>query len=48
MKPVGGFRKTRFKGVGRTQLSAYFVGAACNLVRMAGLAMAPPLPKAPC
>ena len=48
MKTVGGFRKTRFKGVGRTQLSAYFVGAACNLVRMAALALAPPLPVAPC
>lgn len=42
MKTVGGFRKTRFKGIGRTQLSAYFVGAACNLVRMARLALGPP------
>jgi transposase len=42
MKTVGGFRKTRFKGVGRTQLCAYFVGAACNLVRMANLALGPP------
>lgn len=41
MKTVGGFRKTRFKGIGRTQLCAYFVGAACNLVRMANLALAP-------
>jgi transposase len=40
MKTVGGFRKTRFKGIGRTQLCAYFVGAACNLVRMANLALA--------
>jgi len=42
MKTIGGLRKTRFKGVGRTQLCAYFVGAACNLVRMARLAMAAP------
>lgn len=42
MKTVGGFRKTRFKGIGRTQLCAYFVGAACNLVRMATLALGPP------
>jgi transposase len=47
MKTVGGFRKTRFKGVGRTQLCAYFVGAACNLVRMARLAMGPPSIAAP-
>jgi transposase len=36
-KTVGGFRRTRFKGVERTQLAAYFVGAAYNLVRMARL-----------
>jgi transposase len=47
MKTVGGFRKTRFKGIGRTQLSAYFVGAACNLVRMATLALGPPTVAAP-
>ena len=40
MKTVGGFRKTRFKGMGRTQLCACLVGAACNLVRMANLALA--------
>jgi len=32
-----GFRKTRFRGVERTQLAAYFVGAAYNLLRMAKL-----------
>jgi hypothetical protein len=37
VKVVGGFRKTRFKGVHRTQLSAWFVGAAYNLLRMAKL-----------
>lgn len=40
-KTVGGFRKTRFQGVARTQLTAYFVGAAFNLVRMARLLPAP-------
>lgn len=40
-KTVGGFRKTRFRGVRRTQLAAYFVGAAYNLVRMARLLPAP-------
>ena len=37
MKTIGGFRKTRFRGVERTQLAAYFVGAAYNLLRMAKL-----------
>ncbi len=37
MKTVGGFRKTRFKGRDRTQLTAWFVGAAYNLLRMAKL-----------
>lgn len=40
-KTVGGFRKTRFRGVDRTQLAAYFVGTAYNLVRMARLLPAP-------
>lgn len=47
MKTVGGFRKTRFKGIARTQLCAYFVGAACNLVRMAKLGLEPPATAAP-
>lgn len=38
MKTVGGFRKTRFKGRERTELAAYLVGAAYNLVRMSRLA----------
>jgi transposase len=37
MKTVGGFRKTRFRGTARTQLAAWWVGAAYNLVRMAKL-----------
>lgn len=40
-KTVGGFRRTRFRGIGRTQLAAYFVGAAYNLVRMARLLPTP-------
>jgi transposase len=38
VKTVGGFRKTRFRGTERTQLAAWWVGAAYNLVRMARLA----------
>ena len=37
MKTVACFRKTRFKGRERTQLAAYFVAAAYNLIRMAKL-----------
>jgi len=37
MKTVGGFRKTRFIGQTKTQLAAYMVGAAYNLLRMARL-----------
>ena len=37
VKTVGGFRRTRFKGIGKTQLAAWFVGAAYNLLRMAKL-----------
>lgn len=37
MKTVGGFRKTRYKGIARTGLCAYIVGAAYNLVRMSKL-----------
>jgi transposase len=36
-KTVGGFRRTRFRGRERTQLAAYFVAAAYNLVRIARL-----------
>ena len=38
MKTVGGFRKSRFIGIVKTQLAAYMVGAAYNLLRMAKLA----------
>lgn len=37
-KTVGGFRRTRFRGRARTQLAAFFVGAAYNLLRIARLA----------
>jgi transposase len=40
MKTVGGFRKTRYKGIARTGLCAYIVGAAYNLVRMSKLMVA--------
>jgi transposase len=36
-KTVGGLRRTRFRGVARTQLAAYVVGAAYNLLRMSRL-----------
>jgi len=39
MKTVGGFRRTRYRGMGRTQLAAWFVGAAYNLLRMAKLSL---------
>ncbi len=37
MKTVGGFRRTRYRGVERTGLAGYFVATAYNLVRMAKL-----------
>jgi transposase len=37
MKAIGGFRKTRYKGVRRTHLAGWFVGAVYNLLRMAKL-----------
>jgi len=37
MKTVGGFRRTRYRGLERTQLAGYLVGAAYNLVRMVKL-----------
>ena len=40
MKAAAGFRKTRFVGRAKTELAAYFVGAAFNLLRMAKLTAA--------
>lgn len=40
MKTVGNFRRTRFKGLRRTQMAATFVAAAYNLLRIGRLAVA--------
>jgi transposase len=40
MKTTANFRRTRWKGIAKTQLAAYFVGAAYNLMRMARLSPA--------
>jgi IS5 family transposase len=40
MKSIGGFRRTRFRGLARTELAGYLVAAAYNLIRMARLAPA--------
>jgi transposase len=37
IKTVGGFRRTRYRGLERTQLAGYLVAAAYNLVRMVKL-----------
>jgi transposase len=37
LKTIGGFRRTRFIGLERTQLAGYFAAAAYNLVRIARL-----------
>jgi transposase len=39
-KTVGCFRKTRFRGLARTQLAAHFVAAAYNLLRISRLTAA--------
>lgn len=41
MKTVGGFRRSRYRGVDRTGLAGYLVGTAYNLVRMAKLLVVP-------
>ena len=38
IKTIGGLRRTRYRGKQRTQLAAYLVGAAYNLIRIAKLA----------
>lgn len=40
MKTVGGLRRTRYRGIERTQAWAYFVGSAYNLLRITRLAAA--------
>jgi Transposase DDE domain len=42
MKTVGGLRRTRYKGVERTQAWAYFVAGSYNLLRMAKLSLVSP------
>ena len=42
IKTVGGFRKSRYIGVARTNFIAQLVGASCNLIRMAKLAVHDP------
>ena len=41
MKSVGGLRRSRWRGKARTQLAAYLVGAAYNLLRIAKLVAQP-------
>jgi transposase len=41
LKSVGGFRRTRYRGLKRTQLAGYLVATAYNLVRMARLLAQP-------
>jgi transposase len=41
MKTVGGLRKTRYRGLDRTQLHAYLVAAAYNLLRISRLSPFP-------
>lgn len=43
MKTIGGLRKTRFRGIQRTNMCAKLVGASYNLVRMAKLGVSPPV-----
>ena len=44
MKTVGGFRRTRYRGLARTQLAGYLVATAYNLVRMSRLLAGSPSP----
>jgi transposase len=39
MKTVGGFRRTRYRGLDRTGLAGYLVATAYNLVRLSRLAL---------
>ena len=39
MKMVGGLRRSRYRGVERTQAWAYFVAGTYNLLRIANLGM---------
>ena len=37
IKTVGGFRRTRYLGIERTQAAAYFIAGTYNLLRMVRL-----------
>ena len=41
MKTTGGLRKSRYRGIAKTQTAAYWVGAAYNLLRISRLQVAP-------
>jgi IS5 family transposase len=41
MKTIGGFRRTRYRGLDRTGLAGYFVATAYNLVRLSRLTARP-------
>ena len=43
MKTVGGFRKTRYRGLDRVDFAGYLVAAAYNLVRLVRLTSVPTL-----
>ena len=45
-KTVGGFRRTRYRGVKRTGFAGYLVAASYNLVHLANLLIRPALPAA--
>jgi IS5 family transposase len=42
MKTVGGFRRTRYRGLERTGLAGYLVATAYNLARLSRLLVRPP------
>ena len=42
MKTVGGFRRTRYRGIDKTGLAGYLVATAYNLVRLVRLLTQPP------
>jgi transposase len=46
MKTVGGFRRTRYRGLDRTGMAGYLVAAVYNLVRLASLARRTAFPAA--
>jgi IS5 family transposase len=43
LKTVGGFRKTRYRGLERVDFAGYLVAAAYNLVRLVRLTSQPTL-----